>query len=964
MDNMLPNLLSFHTLSQPHKLTSPFSWCGHIPFAFWVVAEFKPKTIVELGTHTGNSFFAFCQAVKKNGLNTRCYAIDTWQGDEHAGFYEDGIYDDVHGYTQKHYPGIATLIRSTFDEALEKINDGSVDLLHIDGLHTYKAVKHDFESWLPKLSNRGIVLFHDTHIHERDFGVWQLWDELQQRYPSFSFSHSCGLGILGVGETLPAAAKQLFSLEGAERERVKTVFSRLGTAIVHEAEMEKSRQDTQEREEGIAWLQSQVDTRDKDISWLKSQLEQSAKQLETYETDITELKAQLEQRTKQLSESQKALLSLQASISPAVRLISIANNLSKAGIYWLKSNIKGTPLAPPLFWLNARTQRILQGLRQLPNSRQNAVALNHFVQQRSTVLMSPSHIRWLGQTPSDADLPAIDLSIVTHNSSKWVPPFLESLLELDYPASKLSIYFVDNASTDNTVDLLKEFQQIYNEHFSRINVLQQANLGFGRGHHAAITQGSNEFILVTNVDLTLNKDALTKVIHRATSDDADSASWELRQKPYEHPKYVDPVTLEVNWSSHACVLLRRSAYEQVGGYEPRIFMYGEDVELSYRLRAHGYRLRYVPDAVVWHYSYASASEVKPVQFAGSPLANAYLRLRYGNVADIAAILPLQLTLLLRGGGFPGSRKMVLKNWLTLAKNAAYFLQSRPVQNEAHFPFRGFDYEMSREGAFLELLPLPKKEKELPLVSVVTRTHGDDSSHLRECIVSVMNQTYPNIEHIIVEDGGNHKQALIKQIKAGYGDRFILKYFPLEKVGRSAAGNIGLTKASGEYMIFLDEDDLFLPDHIETLYTTLQASPEVDAVYSLAWDTQTTDPQVGDSGFYRELTHGTPAIFHQEFCRDTLKHHNYIPIQAILFKRKLFDQLGGFDESMTHLEDWDLWKKYASQSDFKWIKKTTSMFHTPHEIKTRVRRQADLDRAYKMAVEKSSEYQKSTSTKAA
>ena len=957
MDTLPLDLLPPAILSRPHRITPPYSWCGHIPFAFWTVSALKPGTIVELGTHTGNSFFAFCQAVKENSQHTRCYAVDTWRGDEHAGFYDDSIYDEVRDYATKHYQDIATLIRSTFDEALTQFEDSSVDLLHIDGLHTYEAVKHDFESWLPKLSNRGVVLFHDTHIQDRGFGVWQLWDELSHDYPEFDFSHSCGLGVLGVGKELPSAARRLFSLENEERKQIQTIFCRLGTAVTHEVEMDKAERDTQELEDGVVWLQEQIETRNKDIAWLTSQLAQRTTELDHRNRDIADLKSRLTETTSQLSKSQNDLLSLQASISPAIRILTLLNNLKHAGAHWLKSKIKGTPIAPPVYWLNARIQRIRQHLRNLPNSRQNAAAINQFVQHRTEVLMSPSHIGWLSQKNGDHDLPAIDLSIVTHNSSRWITPFLESLLELDYPASRLAVYFVDNASTDDTVTLLHDFKRNHGEQFATFNVMQQSNLGFGTGHNTAISQGNNEFILVTNVDLTLDKDALKKVIHRAISDDADVASWELRQKPYEHPKFADPVTLEVTWSSHACVLLRRRAYEKVGGYEPRIFMYGEDVELSYRLRSQGYRLRYVPNAVVWHYSYASPSEVKPVQFSGSSLANAYLRLRYGNATDIVAIIPLQLALLIRGGGFPGSRKMVLKNWLKLMKNAPYFLNSRPAQSKAHFPFRAFDYEMTREGAFVELLPLATDEKALPLVSVITRTHGKDDRHLRECIVSVMNQTYPNIEHIIVEDGGNHKQALIEQIRDSYGAKPALKYFPLNKVGRSAAGNTGLSKAEGEYIIFLDEDDLFFPDHIETLYNTLQAFPEIDAAYSLAWDTQTDETRAEQSGFYRELTHNTPAIFYQEFSRGTLQHHNYIPIQAILFKRTLFDQLGGFDETMTHLEDWDLWKKYASIGTFKWVRKTTSLFHTPYDLKIRVQRQTDLDQAYKLAVEKSSAHQK-------
>ena len=67
------------------------------------------------------------------------------------------------------YSGFAQLVRSTFDDALPYFEDGSVDLLHIDGRHFYEDVKHDFDFWLPKLSDRGIVLLHDTDVRERSF---------------------------------------------------------------------------------------------------------------------------------------------------------------------------------------------------------------------------------------------------------------------------------------------------------------------------------------------------------------------------------------------------------------------------------------------------------------------------------------------------------------------------------------------------------------------------------------------------------------------------------------------------------------------------------------------------------------------------------------------------------------------------------------------------------------------------
>jgi GT2 family glycosyltransferase len=192
----LNSLFKVSTFS-PDSLQSPDAWVGHLPFAAWIIGEVSPSIFVELGTHSGNSYFSFCQSVLDNSLSTKCYAVDTWQGDEHAGHYGEDIFTVVSAYHQAHYTGFSRLLRMSFDDAVTYFSDGSIELLHIDGLHTYNAVRHDFETWLPKLAPGAVVLLHDTNVRERDFGVWRLWEELRALYPNhLDFLHSHGLGVL------------------------------------------------------------------------------------------------------------------------------------------------------------------------------------------------------------------------------------------------------------------------------------------------------------------------------------------------------------------------------------------------------------------------------------------------------------------------------------------------------------------------------------------------------------------------------------------------------------------------------------------------------------------------------------------------------------------------------------------------------------------------------------------------
>ncbi len=208
----------------PDRLTDITSWHSHIPLAFFLVQSLQPRRIVELGTHKGDSYCAFCQAVDQLALDTECFAIDSWEGDRHAGSYGDAIYQELTQYHQPRYGRFSQLIRSRFDDALDHFESASIDLLHIDGLHTYEAVKHDFESWLPKMRPGGLVLLHDTGVRTEDFGVWRLWNEISPGFPSFHIGHGHGLGVVVVNGATPPILEPLFTDTDAVRALIRLFF--------------------------------------------------------------------------------------------------------------------------------------------------------------------------------------------------------------------------------------------------------------------------------------------------------------------------------------------------------------------------------------------------------------------------------------------------------------------------------------------------------------------------------------------------------------------------------------------------------------------------------------------------------------------------------------------------------------------------------------------------------------------
>ncbi len=160
----------------------------------------------------------------------------------------------------------------------------------------------------------------------------------------------------------------------------------------------------------------------------------------------------------------------------------------------------------------------------------------------------------------------LDISLVTYNSSRWLPKFLASLLAQAYPTDRIRVLAVDHDSQDDSFERLQRFCAR-----SWCAVCRS-------GRHAAaetealapgITRICNRPRRRINFWSRMStsnsrQDTLIRLVEAATASARDVASWECRQKPFEHPKAYNPVTLETSWCSSACVLLRTEALKHVG----------------------------------------------------------------------------------------------------------------------------------------------------------------------------------------------------------------------------------------------------------------------------------------------------------------------------------------------------------------------------------------------------------------
>jgi|CXWL01.1.fsa_nt_gi GT2 family glycosyltransferase/predicted O-methyltransferase YrrM/Tfp pilus assembly protein PilF len=209
--------------------------------------------------------------------------------------------------------------------------------------------------------------------------------------------------------------------------------------------------------------------------------------------------------------------------------------------------------------------------------------------------------------------------------------------------------------------------------------------------------------------------------------------------------------------------------------------------------------------------------------------------------------------------------------------------------------------------------IPKSFTRKPMVSVVVPTYNRPD-RLRDALKSILTQTYQDFEIIIINDGGTDAESVVSVVNDGR-----ITYIKHDRnKGLAASRNTGLRAAKGKYIAYLDDDDRYLPDHLETLVNFLEHN-EYKVAYTDAWRVH---EQV-ENGHNIEI--GRDLLYSHEFNLANLLVSNYFPVLCVMHERCCIDEVGPFDEALFAHEDWDLWIRMATRYPFRHLKRTTGEF---------------------------------------
>ena len=584
------NMMTWHYYNPKFEFTSNLpiessAWSGHYSFGYDLLANTKPAVFVELGTHRGNSFFSFAQAAKDLKLETELHCVDTLEGDEQAGFYGKEIFQEFNEIINKYYKNVNIVKhKALFDDAVKDFKDNSIDILHIDGLHTYEAVKHDFETWLPKVNNNhGIILLHDVCEKKDDFGVYKLWGELEEKYQTIKFEHYHGLGVIFLGEVhdflskknlWPRYYKLLSDTQDYKqqlRDKDKHIqnltaksIKDLQTRRVLKKNLEKYRQKVIDNRNEIM-MRDLVES--KDIRELREQLEQLYTEVNEYRT----LKR-----------------------GSLWRMRNIYITMKK----YIKNFFINIVRDGPALTFSRIYRRIINLIRNRQQLKKNANPYRYWLKEKNITRAQKRDLQL--EMQNFKYQPLISIVMPVYNVElRWIKDAIKSVKNQIYPNWELCI--ADDASTSES--LKKYLKKLAKD--PRIKIMfRQENGNISEASNSALSLAEGEYIALMDDDDILYPHSLLQVVKVLNKDKkvdfiySDEDKVEIsgeRVEPFFKPDWSPDLFMSTNYLSHLSVI-RKSTIDKVGGFR-KGYEGSQDYDLFLRITELTDRIEHIPDVL-------------------------------------------------------------------------------------------------------------------------------------------------------------------------------------------------------------------------------------------------------------------------------------------------------------------------------------------------------------------------------
>src|SRR3989304_7971813 len=452
--------------------------------------------------------------------------------------------------------------------------------------------------------------------------------------------------------------------------------------------------------------------------------------------------------------------------------------------------------------------------------------------------------------------PEVSIIIPCYNQAHYLPEAVGSVV--NQTLTHWECIIVNDGSGDNTPRIANSLIMQYSE--KQIRLINQENKGLAEARNAGINASNGKYILPLDADDLIHPEMLQKTVSLLKTHTEIAIAYTDVKHFGSANRIVCAGEYDFKrlcFQNHLnyCSLYRREAWESVGGYNPNMTWGYEDWDFWVSCGEKGFLGKRFSEPLFMYRVKETSMYTKALEHHSELMAQ--IITNHPNLYD-----------------------------------QKYILEANKILEQC-----------STEGS-----------KTAPMVSVIVPTYNRPDT-LKRALESIAAQAYKRIEVIVINDAGEDVSGIISAFRGQLPVKYLIHN---ENKGLAAARNTAIKNASGQYIAYLDDDDILYPDHLETLVTFLETTN-----YKVAYTDAYRAHQEKENGKYVTKKRDVPYSF--DFDYDLILTGNFIPVLCIMHEKSCIEKVGTFDETLRSHEDWDLWMKMSREFQFAHIKKITCEF---------------------------------------